>query len=96
MTASKEGRKTAIANKSIEVWTEYDPAGFWTLRIRKKRGKLSLEEIKEACIDYEQDFYLLIIKALDDCMEQYYMTDDLDGDYVVLYRADDFFAWRNK
>lgn len=85
-----------MASKNIEVWTEYDPAGIWTLCIQKKRGKLSLDEIRDACIDYEQDLYMLAIKALDTDMEQYYLTDDLDGDYVVLYRADDFFAWRNK
>ena len=83
-------------SKNIEVWTEYDATGQWTLCIRKKRGRLSLDEIRDACTDYEQDFYLLVICAMDRDISQYYEVDDLQGDYVTLYRADDFFAWRNK
>lgn len=83
-------------SKNIEVWSEYDQAGIWTLRIRKKRGRLSIDEIREVCIEYEQDFYLLVIKAMDEDIGQYYDTEDLDGDYVQLYRAGDFFQWREK
>lgn len=82
--------------KNIEVWTDYDPSGQWTLHIRKKRGKLSLDEIRQAAIDWEQDFYMLVIKAMDEDLDQYYETDDLEGDYVTLYRAGDFFGWREK
>ena len=85
-----------MASRNIEVWTDYDSTGTWTLNIRKKRGKLTLDEIRDACMEWEQDFYLLVIKALDQDMSQYYMTDDLDSDYVALYRADDFFRWRDK
>lgn len=83
-------------SKNIEVWTEYDRAGIWTLCIRKKRGKLTLEEITWACMEYEEDFYMLVICAMDQEIGQYYDTDDLEGDYVTLYRADDFFKWREK
>ena len=81
---------------NIEVWTEYDAQNIWTLRIKKKRGKLTLEEITQACTDYEQDFYMLVICAMDREIGQYYDVDDLQGDYVTLYRADDFFKWREK
>ena len=83
-------------SKNIEVWSDYDRAGEWCLHIQKKRGKLSLDEIVEACINYEQDFYLLTIKAMDFEVGQYYDTTDLDGDFVTLYRADDFFKWRER
>ena len=83
-------------SNNIEVWPDYDPAGVWTLCIRKKRGKLSLDEIAEVCTEYEQDFYMLVIKAMDEDVGQYYDTDDLDGDYVTLYRAGDFFKWRER
>lgn len=82
--------------KGTEVWTDYDVAGMWTLHIKKAKGKLTLEEIQQVCTDYEQDFYLLVICAMDGDISQYYEVDDLQGDYVTLYRADDFFAWRNK
>lgn len=81
---------------NIEVWSDYDRAGQWTLNIRKKRGRLTLEEIIETCTDYEQDFYMLVLCAMDKDIEQYYEVDDLKGDYVQLYRADDFFKWREK
>ena len=82
--------------KGIEVWTDYDLQRVWTLHIQKKRGRLTLEEITEACMDYDQDFYMLVICAMDRDVGQYYDTDDLEGDYVTLYRADDFFEWRAK
>ena len=82
--------------KCIEVWTDYELQRVWTLHIQKKRGRLTLEEITEACMDYEQDFYMLVICAMDRDVGQYYDTDDLEGDYVTLYRADDFFEWRVK
>lgn len=69
--------------RGIEVWTGHDPAGNWVLHIKKARGTLSVEEIRQAAMEYEQDFYMLVIKALDMDMDQYYMTDDLDG--VMLY-----------
>lgn len=82
--------------RGIEVWPDYDPTGQWVLKIRKKRGTLTLEEIKEACTEYEQDFYMLVIRAMDEDISQYYTVDDLEGDFVILYRADDFFKWREK
>lgn len=85
-----------MAKKGIEVWTDYDAQHIWTLHIRKARGQLTLEEIENACAEYEQDFYLLVICAMDRDVIQYYETDDLHGDYVTLYRADDFFKWREK
>ena len=83
-------------SKNIETWTDYDRTGQWQMHIKKKRGKLTLDEITEACMTYDNDFYMLVIKAMDGCMDQYYETDDLGGDYVTLYRADDFFRWREK
>ena len=83
-------------SKNIETWPDYDRAGQWTLNIRKKRGRLTLDEIREACMDYDQDFYMLVICAMDNDASQYYEGDDLTSDYVQLYRADDFFRWREK
>lgn len=75
--------------KGIEVWPDYDEAGRWCLRIKKARGTFTLDEITEIAREYENDFYALIIKALDLDMEQYY--DDIEqGDYVTLYSATDF------
>lgn len=75
--------------KGIEVWSDYDRTGIWCLRIKKNRGKLTLDEIREIATEYEEDFYALIIKAISDDMEQYY-TDIETGDYITLYRATDF------
>lgn len=85
-----------MAKKGIEVWSDYDNTGQWILNIKKKRGQLTLDEIRQACMDYEQDFYMLVIVAMDREVGQYYDLDDLEGDFVTLYRADDFFRWREK
>ena len=85
-----------MASKNIEVWQDYDPQHVWCLRIRKKRGLFTLDEIINACREYESDFYMISIKAMDAELDQYYDTDDLNGDYVTVYRADDFFKWREK
>ena len=74
--------------KGIEVWPDYDANGQWCLRIKKKKGKFTLDEITEIATEWEQDFYALIIKAIDEDMCQYF--DDIEnGDYMTLYRATD-------
>ncbi len=83
--------------RGIECWTGYDPAGEWCCHIKKQRGKLTLDEIRETLMEaVDEDFYMLVIKAMDEDIAQYFDTDDLDGDFVTLYRADDFFKWREQ
>lgn len=82
--------------KGIEIWQDYDLQGISCLRIRKKKGHFTLDEIIDACREYEQDFYMISIKAMDAEMDQYYMVDDFEGDYVTVYSASDFFKWREK
>lgn len=85
----------ATKPKNVETWSDYDGAGNWRLNIKKTRGKLTLEEIREIAMWYEEDFYMLMIVAIDADTEQYYDLSD-QGDFVSLYRADDFFKWRMK
>lgn len=82
--------------KGIEIWTGYDPNGVPYTCIGKQRGKLTLEKIQETLTEYDQNFYLLVIKAMDQDLDQYYDVDDLNGDYVECYTADKFFEWREK
>ena len=75
--------------RGIECWPDYDNTGRWCLRIKKTRGELTLEEIRRAAMEHEEDFYALIIKAVSEDGDQYF--DDIDlGDFVTLYRATDF------
>lgn len=75
--------------KGIEVWPDYDSAGRWILCIKKAKGKFTLDEITEIAKEYEQEFYAVIIKAIDGECDQYF--DDIEtGDFVTLYRATDF------
>lgn len=73
--------------RGIELRSDYDKSGRWCLVIEKKKGKLSLDEIKECAKEWELDYYLLVL----DC---YHDEDDTQynelpkGDKVVLYRAD--------
>ena len=75
--------------KNIELWSDYDNCGHWYIAIRKKKGSLKLEEIREIAMEWEQDFYALIIEAIDKDMQDYYDW-DFEGNLVRLYRATDF------
>lgn len=75
--------------RGTEVWPDYDKSGRWCLRVKKAKGKFTLDELTEIVTEYEQDFYAVIIKAISADMEQYFL-DVEQGDYVTLYRATDF------
>lgn len=75
--------------KGVEVWADYDANGRWYLAIKKKKGRFTIEEIREIAMDWEQDFYALIIEAIDKGCQDYYDW-DFEGDFVRLYRATDF------
>ena len=70
--------------KGTTVESGYDVEGRWCLKLKKAKGKFTLDEIIEAAKEWEEDYYAVIIKAMDD--------DDLEGDYVTLYRATDFIS----
>jgi hypothetical protein len=76
--------------KGIEAHADYDKNGRWRLIIEKKRGRLTLEEIKETAREWELDFYLLVL----DCFHEedvQYCYDLPKGDRVELYRTDFFY-----
>lgn len=75
--------------KGLSYEPTSDGAGNFVLVVRKERGKLTLEDIREAAKDWEQDYYALILKCMDDDMSQYW-DDDLEGDAAELYMADKF------
>lgn len=77
--------------KRITTESEYDVEGRWCLKLKKAKDKFTLDEIIEAAKEWEEDYYAVIIKAMSDETAQYY-DDDLDGDYVTLYRATDFIS----
>ena len=79
--------------RGVDVWPDYDETGRWCLRVKKARGKFTLDELEEIAMDYEQDFYAVIIKAIDDDMIQYFAHED-SGEFVTLYRATDFLEGR--
>lgn len=81
--------------KNIEVWSDYDACGNWYLAIKKKKGALKLEEIREIAMDWECDFYALIIDAVNEEAQDYYDW-DFEGDFVRLYRATDFLKCEKK
>lgn len=49
--------------KGIEAWGDWERDGEWVLRIAKKRGKLTLEDILETAKEYDADIYFLVIDA---------------------------------
>lgn len=72
--------------KGIEVQQDYDYGRRWVLKIIKKKGKLTLDEIREAAMEYEQDFYLLPLNCMP---ETWYdgWSDGEEGDCVLLYQS---------
>ena len=73
--------------KGIEVRPEYDKNGRWKLIIEKKRGRLTLEEIKEAAREWEWDYYLLVLDCFHDPDDIQY-GEVPQGDRVELYRTE--------
>ncbi|MCI8388938.1 MAG: hypothetical protein HFE63_10815 [Clostridiales bacterium] len=76
--------------KGIEAYVDYDINSRWKLIIEKKRGKLSLDEIKESAREHELDYYLLVLDCYhDDEDGSQYSFDaaDSSGDRVELYRS---------
>ena len=61
------------------------------MELKEKTPHTILNEIIEAAKEWEEDYYAVIIKAMGDETAQYY-DDDLEGDYVTLYRATDFIS----
>lgn len=76
--------------KGVEVWSDYDKSGRWCLRIRKSRGKFTLDEIVEIAREHENDFYLLLLDAFHD-EDSVQFAETQHGDFVTLYRTDLFY-----
>jgi hypothetical protein len=68
--------------KGIELYSDYDAAGRWVVHISKRKGRFTLDEIRDALTEYMQDIYMVVIKAMD--MEY---DDEPEGDYVECYIA---------
>lgn len=73
--------------KGISAHADYDRSGRWYLEVEKAKGRLTLDEIREAARDYEADHYLLHIDALHDQYDMQYDEETI-GDIAVLYRSD--------
>ena len=50
----------------IEVHADYDESDNIIYVVEKAKGRLSIEEIKKALKEYEEDFYFLLIDCLHD------------------------------
>ena len=72
--------------KGITAYSDYDVNGRWCLIIEKNKGKLTLDEIKEAAREHEWDFYLLVLDCYHD--EDIQFLEAPAGDKVTLYRTD--------
>lgn len=77
-----------MSKKGIEWHTGYDKSGRWCLTVEKKRGKLSLDEIREAARECEWDFYLLVVDAFHEEFDEQFGDNRREGDFVTLYRTD--------
>lgn len=78
--------------KGIEVYTDYDKQGRWMLVVEKKRGKLTLDEIKDAAREYDYDFYLLVLDCFHDEGDEAQFSGPPTGSRVILYHTDLFYT----
>jgi len=78
--------------KGIETWSEYwhlgGEATTHVLCIKKKRGKLSVDEIKEACMAWEWSYWLLLIDGRGE-EEPSYSFETEEGDFAACIQMDD-------
>ncbi len=75
--------------KGIECTPDYDETGRWCLRLRKRKGHFTVDEIVETLTEHEWDFYAVILKCIPPDGEQYFDFVD-NGDFITAYRATDF------
>ena len=80
--------------KGIEAYVDYDKNSRWRLIIEKKRGRLTLDEIKETAREWEWDYYLLVLDCFHDENDCQYEEQPPVGDRVELYRTD--LLWEEK
>ena len=52
--------------KGTTVDSGYDVEGRWHQKLRKAKGKFTLDEIIEAAKEWEEDYYAVIVKAMSD------------------------------
>lgn len=77
--------------RGISVKDDFDTAGNIFYRITKKRGKLTLDEIREALTEEVcEDYYFIVMKAIDVGGVQF-DEDDPKGDEVDVYEKDCIF-----
>lgn len=75
---------------NVTAYTDYDANGRWMLVVEKKRGRLTLDEIRTAARDIEWDFYLLVLDCFHD-EEIQFDEAPAQGDRAILYRTDLFY-----
>lgn len=74
--------------RGVKVYGDYDRTGKMVVKIEKSRGRLSLDDIRDALKEYDQNFYFLVVNtAVDDEGNGGY---EQDGDLAVLYYTDEF------
>lgn len=80
--------------RGISVELDYDRRGAEIYVVKKKRGKLTFEEIQDAMIEKGFESYFgLVLPCIDEDSSQYW-DDDLPGDAVVLYDMDRFLEYQ--
>ena len=77
--------------RGITVETDYDNEGRWYLKVKKKKGRLSLEDIRDAAREYAWDYYLLVLDCFHDPYDIEQFGEVPEGDLVTLYRTDEFY-----
>ena len=82
--------------RGISVESDYDRNDTEIFIIKKKRGKLSLDEIRDAMIETGfESYYALVLPCIDEDSSQYW-DDDLPDDAVTLYDMEEFLKFKKR
>ena len=97
---NQEVKTKSKPKTQIEVYADYDESGNLIYIVEKSKGRLTLEEIRKALKEHEEDYYLLLVDCLrdeDECYQGWNesIDDRNKGDIVTAYPADSLFRKYN-
>lgn len=82
--------------RGISVKWDCDRTGEDVYIVQKQRGKLSLDEIRDAMIEIGcESYFALVLPCIDEDSSQYW-DDDLPDDAVTLYDMAEFLKFKKR
>lgn len=81
-------------SKRIHVCPDYDSDSNACYVVTKEKGRLSLNEVRQALREYECDYYFLLADCFHEENEEPQFSYEQSGDVIIAYPASDMFKRR--